>query len=379
MYLLFWLTQKFELTRGENQNLRIMEGLRGFAVVLVFFVHYVSLAKSSAWLATATKSSLTSTIAQALYNIGHTGVDLFFVLSGYLIYGSVIKRAQPFPQFMKRRIERIYPTFTVVFFLYTALSFLFPTESKIPPSWNEGTIYLLQNFFLLPGIFNIPPLNTVTWSLSYEMLFYLIIPLLVTLFTLRTRQVRWRVAFFSIITMIFLMYHLVFDGHERMLLFIAGILLYEVMTYHLIKPLPSWLGSTALCLSFAYALLPVITPSESTLKALVLSIGMFLFCFVCFTQPALWLQNIFYWTPLRWLGNMSYSYYLIHGLALRFCFLITNRLLPNNTSELLFWIFLPLMLLVTFVPSTLLFLLIERPFSLESHKKTVIQPNPVSR
>jgi exopolysaccharide production protein ExoZ len=75
MRLRTWLTQKFELSRGESQNLRIMEGLRGFAVTLVFFVHYIALAKESSWLQL---SSLTTSIATALFTIGNTGVDLFF-------------------------------------------------------------------------------------------------------------------------------------------------------------------------------------------------------------------------------------------------------------------------------------------------------------
>src|SRR5262244_2354960 len=87
-----WLAERFELTRGDKgHNVGSMEGLRGFAVFLVFLVHYVTLIDP--WIASA--SSLAS-FARALHSIGNAGVDLFFVLSGYLIYGSLISRYQPF-------------------------------------------------------------------------------------------------------------------------------------------------------------------------------------------------------------------------------------------------------------------------------------------
>ena len=112
-----WLTQKFELSRGgDASNLRAMEGLRGFAVSLVFLVHYVTLVQP--WLQ---GNGAILRLSSALHTVGNTGVDLFFVLSGYLIYGSLISRAQPFARFMSRRITRIYPTFLVVFALADGL------------------------------------------------------------------------------------------------------------------------------------------------------------------------------------------------------------------------------------------------------------------
>jgi exopolysaccharide production protein ExoZ len=374
MRLRTWLTQQFELSRGESQNLRIMEGLRGFAVTLVFFVHYVVLAREGSWL---TANSFTTRVADALFSIGNTGVDLFFLLSGYLIYGSVITRSQPFTLFMKRRIERIYPTFTVVFLIYIVLSFLFPSENDIPPSLKDGTIYLIQNFLLLPGLFNIPPLNRVTWSLSYEMFFYLLIPLLVGLFALRQRQIAWRVVFFTSLTLLLVSYHLFFYGHERLVMFIAGILLFEVISHQLVLAPPSWTGVASLLAGFSFTLIHIMSPAGATLKALVLFTTMFVFCLVCFTRPAPWLKKIFHWTPLRWLGNMSYSYYLIHGLALNFCALVITRFVPFAASELLFWFFLPVGFVFTLLPSVLLFLSVERPFSLKSSKKLATKLSPM--
>jgi peptidoglycan/LPS O-acetylase OafA/YrhL len=135
-----------------------MEGLRGFAVFLVFLVHYVTLVEP--WVAASPHLAV---LISALHGIGTTGVDLFFVLSGYLIYGSLISRPQGFARFMTRRVIRIYPAFTVVLAVYVALALVFPSESKIPTPATAGLIYLLQNFLLLPGLFAIEPLITVAW------------------------------------------------------------------------------------------------------------------------------------------------------------------------------------------------------------------------
>src|SRR5215210_1654852 len=94
--------------RSTQRNLP-MEGLRGLAVTLVFFVHYHALFK--VW---ADPGSLTFAVSDFLGTVGLAGVDLFFVLSGYLIYGLIFKKPTRYASFIKRRIQRIYPTFLFV-------------------------------------------------------------------------------------------------------------------------------------------------------------------------------------------------------------------------------------------------------------------------
>ena len=187
-----WLAKRFELLRGGSvQNVRPMEGLRGFAVFLVFIVHYTAMVRP--WFA---ENSTLLVFADAMHVIGNSGVDLFFVLSGYLIYGSLISRPQRFFSYMSRRIKRIYPAFVAVFAIYVILSFVLPAQSRIPSPASAGMIYLTQNLLLLPGLFPIEPMITVAWSLSYEMFYYFAIPLVIALFRLRSRGTVWRVAFF---------------------------------------------------------------------------------------------------------------------------------------------------------------------------------------
>ena len=356
-----WLTQRFELARGGGaHNVRPMEGLRGFAVFLVFLVHYVTMVKP--WIA---GQAALLTFSDAVHTIGNTGVDLFFVLSGYLIYGSLISRTKPFIRFMSRRVERIYPTFAVVFAIYLALSFVFPAENKIPSPMSAGLIYLTQNFFLLPGFFPIEPLITVAWSLSYEMFYYMTIPLVIALFRLRERSALWRVLLFSTLAGVTAIYCAIYGGHIRLIMFISGILLYEAIDSRAVSTPSSFLGLLALVLGLLATLLPTTGPSGFVLKISILFVSFFVLCLACFRDPTAWLPRTFSWTPLRWLGNMSYSYYLLHGLVLKAGFLVLAVALPSaNYGAGLFWALLPIMFILTLIPTAVLFLTVERPLSL---------------
>jgi peptidoglycan/LPS O-acetylase OafA/YrhL len=65
---------------------------------------------------------------------------------------------------------------------------------------------------------------------------------------------------------------------------------------------------------------------------------------------------------------MSYSYYLIHGLTLKAIALVMLRVIPpaSPTSTAAFWIGLPVFFFLTLASSTLLFILIEKRFSIFS-------------
>jgi exopolysaccharide production protein ExoZ len=356
-----WFDDTFELQRGGGAgNVRPMEGLRGFAVFLVFFVHYCALVKP--WIAS---SPALQSLAKGLHDIGGTGVDLFFVLSGYLIYGSLIAREQRFFKFMSRRVERIYPAFAAVLLVYLALSFLFPQENKIPVPWPQGLVYVVQNVLLLPGIVPIEPIITVAWSLSYEMFYYLAIPLLIALLGLRTRRIRWRIALFLGLGWGFALVCAFTGGPIKLVMFIAGIILYEVMRSPLVPTPASGASLAALALGLACMLAPVEGPAWLAVQEGVLFAAFFLLCLTCFRAPHDWLPRAFAWTPLRWLGNMSYSYYLVHGLALKGSFLALSRALPPETvGAWVFWPLLPAMFAWTLLPSAGLFVLVERPLSL---------------
>src|ERR1700682_2659244 len=127
------LREFYELP-GESNLLLSMEGMRGLAVLLVFFVHFHALFGSyvdtQSWVYAASRF---------LGVVGHTGVDLFFVLSGYLIYGVLMRKPVGYLKFMRRRVQRIFPAFMTVFLVYLGLSIVFSKENRIHGSFFEAT------------------------------------------------------------------------------------------------------------------------------------------------------------------------------------------------------------------------------------------------
>lgn len=356
-----YLAQQFELGRGgSSSNLRPMEGLRGLAVFLVFLVHFATLVEP--WIR---KHPALHAFADGVHEMGNTGVDLFFVLSGYLIYGSLIARAQPFTAFMARRIRRIYPAFTAVFVTYIGLSLLFPAENKIPSPAADALWYLVQNFLLLPGMLPIEPMITVAWSLSYEMFFYLVMPGLIALLSLRRRSARQRMGILVLLTALIVVSFLQWGGHIQLVMFLSGALLHEVMQQRTRAAPASWHGALALAGGLLVTLAVLPGHAGRAVEAMVLFVAFFVLCLSCFRNPGGWLGRAFSWTPLRWLGNMSYSYYLLHGLALKAGFLALSLLVPTSANgHLVFWLSLIPLFALTLLASAVLFLVIERPLSL---------------
>lgn len=360
-----------------SQRILPMEGLRGLAVILVFFVHYHALFGSQ-----LPSDSITFALSALLECIGHSGVDLFFVLSGYLIYSILMKGPLDHLKFIRRRVNRIYPTFLFVLGIYLALSMIFLSENKIPADRTAAALYILQNILLLPGMFNIQPIIAVAWSLSYEFFFYFLMPVLMSVLGIRLWAKSRRVIFFVALSAIAIAVSLAgFQFRIQLTLFISGILVYEALKHVQGREVrgADWYGTIAL--AGTLALIYLISPQQGHLRFLpgmernwwnyresFLMPGFFAFVFFSLVAKS-FLKNALSWLPLRWLGNMSYSYYLIHGLTLKGIGLALSLVLvkPSNPS-VLFWVALPISFLLTLVSSTVLFVFIEKRFSLVTAK-----------
>lgn len=355
-----WLQRTFEISHSGHRAMLSMEGLRGLAVFLVFLVHYVTLIDP--WIS---RESVTYQTAIHLITVGNSGVDLFFVLSGYLIYGTLIRKRKPFLPYLVRRVQRIYPTFICVFVIYLVLSFVFPSESKLPDKVADMVVYILQNILLLPGLVDIDPIITVAWSLSYEFFYYLSIPMLIGVLSMRSWSPRSRVIFFSLLSLLGFAYFYSYTGPIRLLMFLAGIVLYEVVNREVKTKIPN-IGLVSLGLAMVSMIVVRELDIGGWWRFVALYVFFFVLCLECFTSQSDTVR-IFTLALLRWYGNMSYSYYLIHGLALKAAFLVLGKIYPPTGDDItLFWVLLPPMLFITLIPSTILFVLVEKPYSLRS-------------
>lgn len=357
-----------------------MEGVRGFAVILVFFVHFHAL-----FGAYSAPQSVLYSVSRVVGTVGNSGVDLFFVLSGYLIYGTLLRSPKPYLSFLWRRIVRIYPAFLCVLGITIALSLAAPDHGRLQGSPSSALGYVLQNLLLLPGIFRIEPIVTVAWSLSYEFFFYLSMPLLFVCMRLRNWKASARFLIFGIAWLCYGGYSLYSPGfRNRLLMFVVGILLYEALHFRVFQRALTGLGEYAavaafvLSLAFYYAFEGPSPHAQqhAVYKTSILGVSCFWFLAYAIGFPGR-LGKCFCWAPLRYLGNMSYSYYLIHGLTLKiisvFVLARIGHLAISNSTVLF-------CLLVGFsacwVTSSLLFALVEKPFSID--KRNVVSRNSSS-
>ena len=349
------LSRIFELQDRRHARLLPMEGLRGVAVTLVFLQHYGVQAQLI-----GLPPGLAATAAAAWRNYGNLGVELFFVLSGYLIYGTLVRRGPRFLTFMLRRVQRIYPAFLVVFALMLTLTVAVPIPDKLPPGLPGAALHVLGNLLLLPGLFPLTPIVTVAWSLSYEMFFYLATAAAVLGLGMHQMPPRRRQAILGGVIALFLAgMALDLPGYPvRFAPFFAGMLLVEGAG----RIVPDWLALAAVPVGCAMTLLGLLPPGP---EEVVQAACFFALCAPCFRETGL-VSRLMTWTPLRWLGNMSYSYYLIHGIVVRIACVVLARALPDGMGGWTFWLLGAALYGATLAAGAALFVLVEKPFSLQN-------------
>jgi peptidoglycan/LPS O-acetylase OafA/YrhL len=351
-----FLRTHFEL--GDARMLA-MEGLRALAVVLVFAHHFATQV-----LSLAAPAGLSLAAATAIRNYGNLGVELFFVLSGYLIYGALIRRPS-FWKFMWRRVQRIHPAFLAVL-LICVVGGLLTHSAKIPHDLGKAAVYLGANILLLPGLFPIKPVFTVAWTLSYEMFFYLSVSALVVTARLDRRSRDVRIA--TILGLAALLLTLVALHVPyvpvRMLPFFAGMLLFELDGLKT-TPALAVAGLAAPLLAFlATAVLHLPLFRNVIAAELLHSAAFFALCFSCFRMGNV-ASAVFSLPPLRWLGNMSYSYYLTHGFIVAGVMQLLAKQLPAGAI----WLTALPVFAGTLLLAAALYLAIEKPYSLDVKKR----------
>src|ERR1700720_1979641 len=157
-----------------------LDGIRGVAILLVIAWHYFVMLVQA-------KPGSALAYAQAAGRLSWTGVDLFFVLSGFLIGGILIDtRDSPnyFRAFYARRFFRIVPLY-VVWLVGTCLALHFVIGGELGHWIHEERFTMwpyalyLQNFWMAAHNTLAGYSSGGTWSLAIEEQFYLTLPLIV--------------------------------------------------------------------------------------------------------------------------------------------------------------------------------------------------------
>lgn len=373
-----------------------LDGLRGLAVSLVFLVHY------EPWITPFLPDGAMRSLSIHLGDLGNIGVDIFFTLSGYLIYGGIRRRHMAFGPYMGRRLQRLYPTFLVVFMAALVVA-IGQGGSALQEGPGGPLGFILMNLLLLTGVLPFTPLLVVAWSLSWEILFYQIAPFLERFGKLAGRTPRQRQAIWSLMFIYPVLISFTGSpGNLRFGQFIVGAMLVDQIEHwriHRSQPSAStlkWLGIAAMVVYVAgpWLLFDADNPAKDGLSQWIR------YLLLLATAPTILLaciagegglRKVFGFTPLRWLGNMSYSYYLLHALVIRALGEVVLRLADGTVdgeirtvpaAHQAAWAYPAFILPVyafTLVTAFALFVTVEKPYSLSPNPPVTVYPFRIHR
>jgi len=333
---------------GERKHQPELDGIRGIAILLVLASHAAGL------LGVLPETSAGYLITNLLVP-GWGGVDLFFVLSGFLITGILLRTKSSvhyFQSFYARRVLRIFPIYYLALTGTLVVAHFFPGVRELVPLPGMGRVsyfLYLQNLpvfwqdpFMMGGLWG------VYWSLAVEEQFYTVWPLLVRLLTSRAMLIICVVGFALELPLRLLLIQFHFGMHVGAIqftpdradgLFIgAAIALYMHIKRRTVPML--WIGIAGACGVAILLYVLVKFPNELATDGHLYTIGVTAFALlggalVAWSQHhPKWLQRLLSLAVLRQAGKYSYGMYVYHLFIFMGVSEVMGRLSPATDGEL---------------------------------------------
>ena len=300
-----------------NQYRSEIDGLRAFAVIPVIFFH----------------------AGFYFFSGGFVGVDVFFVISGYLITTIIIKELNnnkfSLKNFYERRARRILPALIFVILLSSFISIIFLTRSELASYFKSviATLLFFSNFFFykttpyFQSESDLEPLLH-TWSLSIEEQFYILFPITLLLFHKYFRKYIFLMFIFGFVASLFicqflalktggtLNFYFTFSRAWELALgaICAYLIIYKNLSFSiLVKNLFSIIGIGLIIFSIVFFNRETVFPSFNTLPP---TIGTALI--ILFADKDTFVRKILSIKIFVGIGLISYSLYLWHQPLLAF-------------------------------------------------------------
>jgi peptidoglycan/LPS O-acetylase OafA/YrhL len=302
---------------------------------MVFLSHWYAGANSSRFLPSQWAYGLD------WMNLGKYGVELFFMISGFVILKSLATRRSTISFFINR-FARIYPVFLVLHLMIFISGPLISYKLFHDVDVLGFCVLFMSNLLMLPGVFDFPAAQIVAWSLSYEVLFYI---LAAWMYQLVCRQgsipiFKWAVLLVVSAAFVWI--------HPRSLYFLPGVIAY----FALRDEQRSWRISSSVgglaFIAFLFFWSGLRPEDGESLGQLLRKVGWY-------PLAALICAGVFFFFVLRgrgplhallesrWLvalGEVSYSFYLLHVVVMfPLKRLITHFIQPQTGEEIAFLVF----------------------------------------
>jgi len=303
------------------------------------------------------------------HSFGEFGVDLFFVISGYIMWTTTARGQRGPASFWAARIVRIVPLYWVYTTLFLAVALIMPQALFTPPGLDP--VFILKSYLFVPAIHphfgGVVPVYTLGWTLNCEMFFYLVFG--VCLLVVRPNI---RIALLAALFLLLALTGWMAAPQGPILMTYTNPILLE------------FLAGVGLA-----ALAPWLMRSAATLGALLIVLGASWFAHVVLNNPplsriiaygipaaiivagALVLEPIARSATNRFgllLGDASYSIYLAHPFALRAWYFGAGALLPDIGTPAGATIHVAGAMFVGILGGVISYLLLERPLLVVGHR-----------
>ncbi|WP_085685293.1 MULTISPECIES: acyltransferase [unclassified Pseudomonas] len=340
---------------GESRYASI-DGLRGYLAFGVFVHHSII-----TWI--FLRTGVFEFPPSNFYSmLGQGSVALFFMITGFLFWSRLLAqgRQHDWLAFGISRVFRLYPLYLpLMLAVFVTVFYLQDWQLKEPVSqlFKQGLLWLT---FDRPDVNQYPQtgmlISNVTWTLAYEVFFYLALPLAALVFVYRGN---WRQVVLCLIG-IYTLYQLVGWEHSLKKHFLASFLGGIAAAYWIRRPqLVAWSRTTLASVIALVALVIAFTAFNRAFKTAPLFLLSLFFVIVASGNN---LFGALKPRSIRWLGEISYSTYLLHGFVLWLMVQRLPLLLHLDARES--GVYLPLLAACTcllILISSATFLYIEQP------------------
>ena len=308
-----------------------LDGLRGLLAMLVMISH------ASGWRLYAMTGEWTVPPSRLYTHFGQSSVALFFMITAFLFGSKLLESGERPVDWLRLYVSRalrimpLYFSFVAALVVVSIVSSGLALHESLPRFGLEVAHWLAFTFGDMPAINQFPAqiVGGATWSLPYEWWFYLALPLIGILLG-RQRQPAWLVVASAVATAMACAWITSRGGWSNAVAFLGGglaaILVRErparVVGRH---PASAVLAVAALCAATLTAPGALRSTMLLTVAFVVIASGNTLFGFLIST-------------PLRTLGAMSYSVYLLHGLVLYLAFSALGKGVAGHLTPVQHWL-----------------------------------------